>query len=124
MGLNIILNIFIIILVVTVLFLLIFKNNTLNLFESFNGSGYGFRKEFSEKSNKTPILLYLDSLFIDSFKELTDMLFEDKVLRAKLSESKYIRNYAFTNQFEFDGKDKPLTLSVAYSYNKKKKERR
>jgi hypothetical protein len=28
----------------------------------------------------------------------------------------------FTNQFEFDGKDKPLTLSVAYSYNKKKKE--
>lgn len=41
------------------------------------------------------------TIFIDSFKELTDMLFEDKVLRAKLSESKYIRNYAFTNQFEF-----------------------
>ena len=55
MGLNIILNIFIIILVVTVLFLLIFKNNTLNLFESFNGSGYGFRKEFSENTTFIPL---------------------------------------------------------------------
>jgi Mlc titration factor MtfA (ptsG expression regulator) len=41
------------------------------------------------------------TIFSDSFKELTNMLFEDTVLRAKLSESPYIRNYAFTNQFEF-----------------------
>lgn len=41
------------------------------------------------------------TIFSDSFKELTQMLFEDKVLRAELTKSKYIRNYAFTNQFEF-----------------------
>ncbi|WP_166966121.1 zinc-dependent peptidase [Yeosuana marina] len=41
------------------------------------------------------------TIFSDSFKELTELLSENKLLRDELVQSKYIRNYAFTNQFEF-----------------------
>jgi len=40
-------------------------------------------------------------LFIEAYGELTDLLSEEKELRAKLIASKYFRAYAFTNQFEF-----------------------
>jgi len=41
------------------------------------------------------------TIFSDSFKELTETLSSNKLLRNQLAESHYIRNYAFTNQFEF-----------------------
>jgi Mlc titration factor MtfA (ptsG expression regulator) len=41
------------------------------------------------------------TIFKDSFKELTDLLSNDKPLRDKLIQSKYFRDYAYTNQFEF-----------------------
>lgn len=41
------------------------------------------------------------TIFTDSFKELSEMLSKDEVLRNKITSSRYFRNYAFTNQFEF-----------------------
>ncbi len=41
------------------------------------------------------------TIFKDSFRELTDLLSSDKPLRDKLIQSKYFRDYAYTNQFEF-----------------------
>jgi Mlc titration factor MtfA (ptsG expression regulator) len=41
------------------------------------------------------------TIFKDSFKELTDYLSENKPLRDKLIASKYFRDYAYTNHFEF-----------------------
>lgn len=41
------------------------------------------------------------TIFSDSFTELTEMLSKDESLREELIQSKYIRKYAFTNQFEF-----------------------
>ncbi len=40
-------------------------------------------------------------IFKDTFKELTQMLSENKPLRDELIASKYFREYAYTNQFEF-----------------------
>jgi len=41
------------------------------------------------------------TIFSDSFKELTDLLASKEPLRKALISSKYFRDYAFTNQFEF-----------------------
>ncbi len=41
------------------------------------------------------------TIFSDSFQELTEMLAHHKTIREQLIASKYIRKYAFTNQFEF-----------------------
>jgi Mlc titration factor MtfA (ptsG expression regulator) len=41
------------------------------------------------------------TLFSDSFKELTELLSSEKSLRKELIDSKYFRDYAYTNQFEF-----------------------
>jgi len=41
------------------------------------------------------------TIFSDSFKELTDLLTNEEKLRKALIDSKYFRDYAFTNQFEF-----------------------
>ncbi|MEZ4793711.1 MAG: zinc-dependent peptidase [Gelidibacter sp.] len=41
------------------------------------------------------------TIFSDSFKELTDLLSNEEALRKALIESKYFREYAYTNQFEF-----------------------
>lgn len=40
-------------------------------------------------------------IFKNAFGELTDLLSAEKALREKLIASKYFRDYAFTNQFEF-----------------------
>lgn len=41
------------------------------------------------------------TIFSDSFKELTDLLSHEENLRKSLIESKYFREYAYTNQYEF-----------------------
>ncbi len=41
------------------------------------------------------------TIFSDSFKELSEMLSTNELLRTRLMESDYFRRYAFTNQFEF-----------------------
>jgi Mlc titration factor MtfA (ptsG expression regulator) len=41
------------------------------------------------------------AIFIDAFEELTNMLDSDPALKTKLVESNFLRDYAFTNQFEF-----------------------
>ena len=41
------------------------------------------------------------TIFSDSFKELTDLLTNKEQLRKALIKSKYFRQYAYTNQFEF-----------------------
>lgn len=41
------------------------------------------------------------TIFSDSFKELTDLLSHEEILRKSLLESKYFREYAYTNQYEF-----------------------
>jgi hypothetical protein len=41
------------------------------------------------------------TIFSDSFKELTDLLAKEENLRTSLIESRYFREYAYTNQFEF-----------------------
>lgn len=41
------------------------------------------------------------TIFSDSFKELTDLLSNKEQLRKALISSKYFREYAYTNQFEF-----------------------
>lgn len=41
------------------------------------------------------------TIFKDSFKELTNLLAQNKSLRDELIASKYFRAYAYTNQFEF-----------------------
>ena len=41
------------------------------------------------------------TIFKDSFKELTDILSNSKPMRDKLITSRYFREYAYTNQFEF-----------------------
>jgi len=41
------------------------------------------------------------TIFSDSFKELTDLLSNEEQLRKDLITSKYFREYAYTNQFEF-----------------------
>lgn len=41
------------------------------------------------------------TIFSDSFKELTDLLTNKEQLRNALITSKYFREYAYTNQFEF-----------------------
>jgi Mlc titration factor MtfA (ptsG expression regulator) len=41
------------------------------------------------------------TIFSDSFKELTDLLKNKEQLRKALIASKYFREYAYTNQFEF-----------------------
>lgn len=41
------------------------------------------------------------TIFSDSFKELTDMLAKEDTLRKALIESRYFRDYAYTNQYEF-----------------------
>jgi len=41
------------------------------------------------------------TIFSDSFKELTDLLSNKEQLRKALITSKYFREYAYTNQFEF-----------------------
>ena len=41
------------------------------------------------------------TIFSDSFKELTTLLSNEEALRKDLIASKYFRDYAYTNQFEF-----------------------
>jgi Mlc titration factor MtfA (ptsG expression regulator) len=41
------------------------------------------------------------TIFKDSFKELTNILSNSKPMRDKLIASRYFREYAYTNQFEF-----------------------
>ncbi len=41
------------------------------------------------------------TIFSDSFRELTDLLSNEKSLRERLIESEYFRDYAYTNQYEF-----------------------
>lgn len=41
------------------------------------------------------------TIFSDSYQELTDMLSNEEELRKALISSKYFREYAYTNQFEF-----------------------
>lgn len=41
------------------------------------------------------------TIFSDSFRELTEMLSADAILRKELLDSKYFRSYAYTNQYEF-----------------------
>ncbi|WP_238155750.1 MULTISPECIES: zinc-dependent peptidase [Flavobacteriaceae] len=41
------------------------------------------------------------TIFSDSFKELTTLLSNEETLRKDLIASKYFRDYAYTNQFEF-----------------------
>jgi Mlc titration factor MtfA (ptsG expression regulator) len=41
------------------------------------------------------------TIFSDSFKELTDLLAKEENLRKTLTESRYFRDYAYTNQYEF-----------------------
>ena len=41
------------------------------------------------------------TIFSDSFKELTDLLASEEQLRKSLIESRYFRDYAYTNQYEF-----------------------
>ncbi len=41
------------------------------------------------------------TIFSDSFKELTDLLANQESLRKNLIDSKYFREYAYTNQYEF-----------------------
>ena len=41
------------------------------------------------------------TIFTDTFEELTDLLSKNQSLREELTQSHYLRNYAFTNQFEF-----------------------
>ncbi|WP_243398892.1 zinc-dependent peptidase [Hanstruepera neustonica] len=41
------------------------------------------------------------TIFSDSFRELTDLLSNEKSLRERLIASQYFREYAFTNQYEF-----------------------
>ena len=41
------------------------------------------------------------AIFIDTFEELTTMLDNEPALKTKLVESNFLRDYAFTNQFEF-----------------------
>lgn len=41
------------------------------------------------------------TIFSDSFKELTDLISKQEQLRKAMISSKYFRDYAFTNQFEF-----------------------
>jgi Mlc titration factor MtfA (ptsG expression regulator) len=41
------------------------------------------------------------TIFSDSFKELTDLLAKEAELRKSLIESRYFREYAYTNQYEF-----------------------
>lgn len=41
------------------------------------------------------------AIFIDSYIELTEALDKDNALKKKLIDSKYLRDYAYTNQFEF-----------------------
>ncbi|MGJ8592069.1 MAG: zinc-dependent peptidase [Aquaticitalea sp.] len=41
------------------------------------------------------------TIFSDSFKELTEMLANREDLRLALTESRYFRDYAYTNQYEF-----------------------
>jgi len=40
-------------------------------------------------------------IFTDTFEELTQLLSKNQSLREELTQSHYLRNYAFTNQFEF-----------------------
>jgi hypothetical protein len=76
-----------------------------------------FRKGFENSNDKVNLgihefahAIHLNSmkerdisstLFIDSFKELTELLSKKENLRKELIESKYFRDYAYTNQFEF-----------------------
>ncbi len=41
------------------------------------------------------------NIFQDSFKELTNLLSNDEQMKKKLTNSKYFRKYAYTNQYEF-----------------------
>jgi Mlc titration factor MtfA (ptsG expression regulator) len=41
------------------------------------------------------------AIFLEAFTELTDMLDNNRELKNKLVESNFLRDYAFTNQFEF-----------------------
>ncbi len=41
------------------------------------------------------------TIFSDTFKELSEMLSKDELLRDRITSSKYFRTYAYTNQFEF-----------------------
>lgn len=41
------------------------------------------------------------TIFSDSFKELMDLLANEENLRKTLTESRYFRDYAYTNQYEF-----------------------
>jgi Mlc titration factor MtfA (ptsG expression regulator) len=41
------------------------------------------------------------AIFLDSYVELSNMLDNDPKLKAKLVQSNFLRDYAFTNQFEF-----------------------
>lgn len=41
------------------------------------------------------------TIFSDSFKELTDLLAKEEDMRKSLIESRYFREYAYTNQYEF-----------------------
>jgi Mlc titration factor MtfA (ptsG expression regulator) len=41
------------------------------------------------------------TIFSDSYKELTDLITNEEELRKALIASKYFRDYAYTNQFEF-----------------------
>ncbi|WP_230401616.1 zinc-dependent peptidase [Hanstruepera ponticola] len=41
------------------------------------------------------------TIFSDSFRELTELLSNEKSLRERLIESQYFREYAYTNQYEF-----------------------
>ena len=41
------------------------------------------------------------AIFLDSYVELSNMLDNDPKLKIKLVQSNFLRDYAFTNQFEF-----------------------
>lgn len=41
------------------------------------------------------------TIFLDSFKEITDLLSKNEALRERIISSKYFRNYGYTNQYEF-----------------------
>ncbi len=41
------------------------------------------------------------TIFSDSFKEITDLLSNDESLRERVINSKYFRDYGYTNQYEF-----------------------
>lgn len=88
---NLVLNILIIILVLVVIGLLLFKNKFksffTNLAENFNGSGYGFRKSFSENTMFIPL---------NEISKSTDFNFLSLINQLKSQTMKDNSNYIIT----------------------------